>query len=1407
MTSRSPSCIHDIINVIHVDDEKDQLRLTKFNIEGSDPSLKVKSVQSPFEALRLLGEKNYDCLVSDYTMPGLDGIELARKIRETSSIPIILYTGHGSEEVAEAAFMAGVDDYVRKEMEPSHYRVLAKGIRQVVERHRIEELHRSVTEGSGEAFCILVETNCVYANKAMADLLGVSRPEELIGRDILEWNMEEDREWMRKRILNRQMGEPQPDKYEFTITRSDGRLRRVETSVSLIRYLGRPASLSFLRDVTDRLKYQERLEALHSHVTKLTGTETIHDIATATVNTIENALGFDIASFGVVEDGVLKFMVYNGGREDPTPGMPLDGPGITVRAARTGETQLVPDVRKDGDYFNSLAALLRKEILSELDVPVKVDGGVVAVINLENERLNAFNDDDRKLLEILAEHVSSAIARQNSVERLRESEKRYRTFLESSLDGVFLWTDEKYSYANKRAADLLGFSDPSEIVGIGVIDLVAPEERARIEPMITARLRGEPLPNRYELKLQKKDGTVIDVETQISRIEFDGKPASLAFTHEITERIRYQKQLEALYEHTLLLSEAKSLEEIIDATLDAIEHVISFEYLTFGIVEDDKMRFIPAKGDITIFELPLDGPGITVRAARTGKSQLVNDTRKDGDYIAIEPDGAYYSLSELIVPVKVEGKTIAVINVESERSNAFTEKDQRLIEFLAEHVASAMKQLEFLESEYAYQAKIEALHDSAAKLSSAKDVDEVGDIVVKTFEQVLGFQWAGIGFVEDGSIRHIKNVGIETPQDFSLPLDGRGITVRAVRTCRTQLVNDVRPDPDFLSGNKDAHGVPKTLSELAVPVLLNGDAVAVINLEDERLGVFDADDQKLIETLAMHVSSAVERIRNVELLRASEEKYRTLAENAADILITIDLEGCFTYISKKIEPSTGYSYDDLVGRNISEFLAPESAEVAFKRIRAWLSGARSLPPYVVRMKTVRGDEVPFELTTSPIVKDGKTLGVQVVARDVSERIRYREKLEALHEHGVRLNAIKGVDEVVDRTLNAMSSTLGFDNADFLLVDGGSIQIRSSVGKKASIIEFPLDGAGVVVKVVHMKKTMVVPDTRLEPSFVNVRPAHDGGLEILSEMAVPVLHEGEVVAVLNVESVKLDAFTDEDKKLLEILAWHVSSALGQLEHVATLERMVDEKTRELIAAEQMAAAGKVAAMVGHDLRGPLQAIKNAVYLFRLKPDKADEALKTIDDAVDRSARMLNEVGQMTRGSPSKIEPLDLSAIVSSAIEDASVPESIEVELKTEGSLSEVPVDALKMRRCLHNLITNAIDAMPKGGKITISMARVADGASIRVSDTGVGVAPEALSKIFKPFYTTKPKGWGLGLSYCKRAVEDHGGTITVESAVGRGTTFNIFIPIRAAAASYEFDLMYRYDEKDHAYVRETPTGRR
>ena len=128
------------IRVLHVDDEEDQLRFTKMFLEELDREVTVDSVSDPDEAIRLQGRNSYDLVISDYKMAGMTGIELFQKMKARSDVPFILYTGRGGEEVAESAYQAGVDGYMKKEVEPSHYRVLSKRIRQLVEGRRARKL-------------------------------------------------------------------------------------------------------------------------------------------------------------------------------------------------------------------------------------------------------------------------------------------------------------------------------------------------------------------------------------------------------------------------------------------------------------------------------------------------------------------------------------------------------------------------------------------------------------------------------------------------------------------------------------------------------------------------------------------------------------------------------------------------------------------------------------------------------------------------------------------------------------------------------------------------------------------------------------------------------------------------------------------------------------------------------------------------------------------------------------------------------------------------------------------------------------------------------------------------------------------------------------------------------------------
>jgi PAS domain S-box-containing protein len=240
------------LRILLIEDEEPQLEITKLNLESLDSSIKIISVSKPSDALILLQGQSFDCIVSDYQMPGMNGIQLCCEIRKTSTTPFIIYTGRGSEEVASAAFAAGADDYVRKEQDLSHYQVLARRIRNAVERHQSAELYRVGIERNREGVAIIRGTDFVYANQAMANMLGIDNPAELIGQNIMRWVAHWDRDSVERRTLNRQRGGDEPGVFYYSIRRADGEVRLMHASASVISYRGSPASIVFNHDDTEQ---------------------------------------------------------------------------------------------------------------------------------------------------------------------------------------------------------------------------------------------------------------------------------------------------------------------------------------------------------------------------------------------------------------------------------------------------------------------------------------------------------------------------------------------------------------------------------------------------------------------------------------------------------------------------------------------------------------------------------------------------------------------------------------------------------------------------------------------------------------------------------------------------------------------------------------------------------------------------------------------------------------------------------------------------------------------------------------------------------------------------------------------------------------------------------------------------
>jgi PAS domain S-box-containing protein len=238
----------------------------------------------------------------------------------------------------------------------------------------------------------------------------------------------------------------------------------------------------------------------------------------------------------------------------------------------------------------------------------------------------------------------------------------------------------------------------------------------------------------------------------------------------------------------------------------------------------------------------------------------------------------------------------------------------------------------------------------------------------------------------------------------------------------------------------------------------------------------------------------------------------------------------------------------------------------------------------------------------------------------------------------------------------------------------------------------------------------------------------------------------------------------------------------------LEELVEERTNQLQDSHRMATIGETTTMVGHDLRNPLQAIVNNLYLAKKRLDRSKfegkddltEKLETIQEQIGYMNKIVSDLQDFARPVVPKLYKTDMEAlargVLSSKVNTPSIPVSVDVVASED--LPKLVVDASLMKRVLTNLVTNAVQAMPDGGELTVDLRTQGRDAVISVKDTGVGIPEENMGKLFDPLFTTKSMGQGFGLPVCKRLIEAHAGTITPESTTGEGSVFTIRLPLDA-----------------------------
>jgi PAS domain S-box-containing protein len=438
------------IRVLHVEDDPDFADLTAIFLERESGRFAVETVTDPNEGLARVEDHPPDCVVSDYEMPGMNGIELLRAVRSRyPDLPFILFTGKGSEEVASDAISAGVTDYLNKGGGTQQYELLATRVHNAVEKARMEaerqrRLHAIETAREGIAF-LDSDFRFITVNEAYADLFGYD-PEEMVGES---WRLLYDEETIEEEVgeIGAALGDQEYYRGEQTFQRADGSSFVADHVVSQTEG---QEYVCLVRDVTERKEHErelreqreqlqrreEKLIRLRDYTQELMYAETPSETASVALRAVDEILGFDLGAVFVqseTQDGVLESVgILNRSRMERMYG----GIPVFMRDAPPGtHSELVWDVFESGEavFINDTAesaVLARKSPFGSLMVYPIGDHGVVL---LAATILEAFTETEEILLDLLATALETAcdrLDRERALRRQRDELERKNERLE-----------------------------------------------------------------------------------------------------------------------------------------------------------------------------------------------------------------------------------------------------------------------------------------------------------------------------------------------------------------------------------------------------------------------------------------------------------------------------------------------------------------------------------------------------------------------------------------------------------------------------------------------------------------------------------------------------------------------------------------------------------------------------------------------------------------------------------------------------------------------------------------------------------------------------------------------------------------------------------------------------------------
>ncbi len=556
----------------------------------------------------------------------------------------------------------------------------------------------------------------------------------------------------------------------------------------------------------------------------------------------------------------------------------------------------------------------------------------------------------------------------------------------------------------------------------------------------------------------------------------------------------------------------------------------------------------------------------------------------------------------------------------------------------------------------------------------------------------------------------------------------------------------------FLQATSSSRDAP----DIEFRVLRKDDSIRILRSRPTRLAIdgktvgFEAimtditERNRMEETLRQYSSNLEQLVaERTSKLTESEKRFRELADLLPQIVFEIDDNGNVKFMNRGAFAATGCTEDDFRrGLNAFQMFVSEERDRAMRGIRRTMAG-ETIGGHEFAALRRDGTTFPVVVYTDPIMREGKAVGVRGIAIDITERKRMEDELRASKE---RLDYVVTSNPAVIFTGKPHSDLTDYD------ITYVSANLVSILGyEPQEFIDNP-----------KFWEEHLQPED-WQRFLAEVRRLFESG-HLSFEYRFP--HKNGTYR-----------WVHEEAKVVRDLVDNPQEVIGYLIDVTEHKRMEEA----LLRSERLAAIGEMAATIAHDLRNPLTGISGAAYHLKKKlgpvaDEKSNEMLELIERDIEYANRIMSELLEYSADLRLELAEAGLRSIVEEALFLAHAPSNIRVSNLTSDQ-PRIEVDAENMKRVFVNLIRNSIEAMPEGGELTIRSTESDGNLQINVSDTGAGITDEAGGRIWAPFFTTKAKGIGLGLSVCKRIVEAHKGHISFSTEIGKGTTFTLAIPIK------------------------------